>query len=87
MTVSAADFIQSVRGPLMLITLGGLIAIDHLGVYRFTVTWPVLVIVFGLLKLLERLVRQPAAPPPYPPPGYGPPPPPYNPPPAPGRTA
>ena len=86
MTASAADIIQAVRGPLMLITLGALIAIDHLGIYRFGVTWPVLVIVFGLLKLLERMVRVPVAPPPYPPPGYGPPPP-FTPPPPGGRTA
>jgi hypothetical protein len=53
---------QAVRGPLLLITLGVLLAVDHLGPFPFWRTWPVLIIVFGLLKLLERAVR-PEAPP------------------------
>lgn len=82
MTGTSADLLQAIRGPIMLITLGGLIAIDHFGVFRFATTWPVLVIVFGVLKLGERMVRQPvyqpAGPPPVPGYGYppGPPPPP-----------
>ena len=43
----------AVRGPLMLITLGTLMAIDHAGGMRFSRTWPVLIIVFGILKLAE----------------------------------
>jgi hypothetical protein len=82
MNVTSSDFIQAVRGPLMLITLGVLIAVHQFGMLRFGTTWPVLVIVFGVLKLLERVVRPavPAAAPggyasPYPPnytpnPGY-----------------
>jgi len=57
-------FIQAVRGPIMLITLGALVAIDYAGIYGFWRTWPVLIIVFGLLKLLERATAKPA--PPYP---------------------
>ena len=63
----ASAFIQAARGPLMLITLGALVAIDYAGIYSFWRTWPVLIIVFGVLKLLERAVAKPA--PPYPPPG------------------
>lgn len=44
-----------IRGPIMLITLGVLFAADQLGPYSFWRTWPVLVILFGVLKLLERL--------------------------------
>lgn len=60
-----ATVMQAVRGPLLLITLGALLAIDHMGPFPFWRTWPVLIIVFGLLKLLERAVRQdePANPP------------------------
>ncbi len=46
----------------MLITLGALVAIDYAGIYGFWRTWPILIIVFGLLKLLERAVAKPAPP-------------------------
>ncbi len=54
--------IQAVRGPIMLITLGSLVAIDYAGIYGFWRTWPILIIVFGLLKLLERATAPPAPP-------------------------
>lgn len=60
----AGAFVQAVRGPVMLITLGALVAIDYAGIYGFWRTWPILIIMFGLLKLLERAVAKPA--PPYP---------------------
>jgi hypothetical protein len=47
-------FLCAVRGPIMLITLGVLLSIDHFGTVSFTRTWPVLLIVFGLFKLMER---------------------------------
>ncbi len=59
--------IQAVRGPLMLITLGALVAIDYAGIYGFWRTWPILIIVFGVLKLVERANAKPAPPNPYPP--------------------
>jgi hypothetical protein len=59
-----SSFVQAIRGPIMLISLGALVAIDYAGVYGFWRTWPVLIIVFGLLKLLERAGAKPA--PPYP---------------------
>jgi hypothetical protein len=61
----ASAFIQAIRGPLMLITLGALVAIDYAGIYGFWRTWPILIIVFGVLKLLERGTAKPA-PPPFP---------------------
>ena len=60
----ASNFVQAVRGPIMLITLGALVAIDYAGIYGFWRTWPVLIIVFGVLKLMERATARPA--PPYP---------------------
>jgi hypothetical protein len=65
--MNSANLIQAVRGPLMMITLGILLAIDHFGQYSFGRTWPLLVIVFGVLKLAERAAApsepyQPAAP-------------------------
>ena len=57
--MNSANFLQALRGPLMLITLGILFAIDHFGPFSFGRTWPLLIIVFGLLKLLERAVARP----------------------------
>jgi hypothetical protein len=60
--MNGANFVQAVRGPIMLITLGALVAIDYAGIYGFWRTWPILIIVFGLLKLLERAVAKPVPP-------------------------
>ena len=60
----ASNFLQAIRGPILLITLGSLVAIDYAGVYGFWRTWPILIIVFGVLKLLERASAKPV--PPYP---------------------
>jgi hypothetical protein len=57
-----SSVIQAIRGPIMLIILGSLVAIDYAGIYGFWRTWPVLIIVFGLLKLLERASAPPAPP-------------------------
>jgi len=57
--------IKSLRGPVTLITLGVLFALQNFTPYDFGQTWPVLLIVFGLLSLLGRATAQPAAPPPY----------------------
>ncbi len=51
--------IQAIRGPVVLITLGTLLAVDHFGFYPFWRTWPALIIVFGVLKLFERISSRP----------------------------
>ena len=60
--------IRSIRGPVTLITLGVLFALNNFTPYRFGETWPVLLIVFGLLSLLGRGADT-VPPPPY---GYPP---------------
>jgi hypothetical protein len=64
---------RALRGPVTLITLGVLFALNNFTPYGFGQTWPVLLIVFGLLSLLGRGAEPrppagPAAPPrqPYP---------------------
>lgn len=69
MNETSYNLVQAIRGPIMLIALGSLVAMDYMGVYGFGRTWPVLIILFGLLKLLEKTVVRPAAPPPNRPPG------------------
>ena len=74
----SGNIIQATRGPLLLISLGALVALDHAGFYglSFGRTWPLLVIIYGVLKLAERLIAPriayvgPQAPPPPPPGGY-----------------
>ncbi len=55
--------IGAIRGPMMLIALGGLLTLDHLTPYSFGRTWPALLILFGLLKLLERIFEGRSRPP------------------------
>ena len=74
-----ASFIRAIRGPVTLITVGVLFALNNFTPYRFDQTWPLILIVFGLMSLLRRGVAQrmppdaPAGVPPYawpPPAGY-----------------
>ena len=44
----------------MLVTLGTLFMIDHSGGVGFGRTWPVLLIVFGVLRLAEYLATRSA---------------------------
>ena len=73
------SLLRAIRGPITLITVGVLFALNNFTQYRFDKTWPVLLIVFGLLSLMKRSM-EPAMPPPppvqpFPPPGYAYPPP------------
>lgn len=70
------SMIRAIRGPVTLITLGVLFALNNFTRYGFSETWPVLLIVFGALSLLGRST---AAGGPPPPPRYGYPPPPPRP--------
>jgi len=64
---------RSIKGPVMLITVGVLFALQNFTPYGFEQTWPVLLVVAGLLSLVGRVTAplpppvNPAAPPPYPP--------------------
>jgi Domain of unknown function (DUF5668) len=70
--------IRAIRGPVTLITIGVLFALNNFTQYGFDRTWPVILIVFGLLSLLRRGM-QPTGPagapnmPPPPPYSYAPP--------------
>jgi hypothetical protein len=46
---------RALCGPLLLTTLGVLLAADLLGHVSFWRTWPALLIVFGACKLVEHL--------------------------------
>ncbi|MBV9302255.1 MAG: hypothetical protein JOY62_06615 [Acidobacteriaceae bacterium] len=51
-----ALFAQAIRGPILLITIGVLFAIHQAGVINFSRTWPLIIIMIGILKLIERLL-------------------------------
>ena len=64
------DLLRALRGPLTLIVIGALFAADHAGWYGFGQTWPILIIFFGVTKLLERSGASNEPPPA--PPSFGP---------------
>jgi len=65
----SGSLLCAIRGPVMLITLGALLALDQMGPVSFSRTWPALLIVFGLFKLAETVggSRPPAGAGPNPP--------------------
>jgi hypothetical protein len=73
---------RAIRGPIMVITVGVLFALNNFTQYSFGETWPVLIIVAGLISLLGRGTAPPPMPPPPPYTTYQPPvpPPPMTPP-------
>jgi uncharacterized protein YaaW (UPF0174 family) len=62
METARSALLRAVRGPIMLITLGALFSWDYAGGQPFSRTFPVLLIVYGVLKLLERLAGEPGGP-------------------------
>ena len=54
---------QAARGPILLITIGILFAIQQAGGLSFSRTWPLILIVLGIIKLIERIAAPPLPPP------------------------
>jgi hypothetical protein len=67
-----ALFAQAIRGPILLITIGVLFAVHQAGIISFARTWPLIIIVIGVMKLIERTFAQPRVQVPAPPPYGGP---------------
>jgi hypothetical protein len=49
---------RAIRGPILLITIGSLFALDHFTEYSIGRTFPAILIVLGLLGLGERFTGQ-----------------------------
>jgi apolipoprotein N-acyltransferase len=47
-----AAFTRAIRGPVMLTLLGALFALGQWTPYNFHRTWPALLVVYGLLRLI-----------------------------------
>jgi hypothetical protein len=54
MSDNEINLLRAIRWPITLITLGVLFALNNFTEYRFHETWPVLLIVFGLMSLVGR---------------------------------
>ena len=59
--MSNSALISAIRGPIMLMTLGAVFQFEQSGGASFRKTWPVLIIVFAVLKLLEALALRQSA--------------------------
>jgi hypothetical protein len=69
MNASLYAIVRAIRGPIVLIVLGTLFWLDQSDQVGFGRTWPVLIILIGVMKLIERMVAPPLPPmPPQPPP-------------------
>jgi hypothetical protein len=72
MSPDSRELAAQVRGPLILITIGVLFLLDRFTPFGFSETWPVIIIVVGLLALMggtKRRDRGPGVPPGVPPNG------------------
>lgn len=56
--MTLAAYLRAVRGPVLLTTLGILLALHRTGDWSFWKLWPVLIIVLGLMKLLEMMAQR-----------------------------
>ena len=54
--------VRAIRGPIVLIGVGVLFAIDHAGPYGVDRTWPILLILIGILKLAEQAALRATSP-------------------------
>jgi Domain of unknown function (DUF5668) len=71
MNEQSQQLIRAITGPVILITIGVLFMIDRFTEFRFSQTWPVLLIVIGFLKLIGGRRRRGDYFPPPPPPASG----------------
>jgi hypothetical protein len=71
MNDQSQHLLQSIKGPVIMITIGVLFAADRFTGYHFHQTWPVLLIVIGVMQLLAGRRRRPEYYPPPPPTGSG----------------
>ncbi|MBX6360180.1 hypothetical protein [Pseudacidobacterium ailaaui] len=65
-------FLQRITGPAMILTFGITALLDEWGILSYGKSWPLYLIVLGVLKLAQMAAlakaEPPAYPPPYPPP-------------------
>lgn len=70
MNEQSQNLLRAITGPVILITVGVLFTIDRFTSFGFGQTWPILLIVIGLLKLLGGRRRRDFVQPPPPSGGF-----------------
>jgi hypothetical protein len=55
----SAALIRAIRGPVIMITVGVLFALDEFDIVNFKKTWPAILIVVGILNLSRWTGRRP----------------------------
>jgi len=58
MTVDNRLLYNAIQGPVLMITVGTLFALDQYGVLQFRESWPVILIVVGVLQLTRWNTRR-----------------------------
>jgi len=58
MTVDNRVLYNAIQGPVLMITVGTLFALDQYGVLQFRESWPVILIVVGVLQLTRWNTRR-----------------------------
>ena len=58
MTVVNRVLYNAIQGPVLMITVGTLFALDQYGVLQFRESWPVILIVVGVLQLTRWNTRR-----------------------------
>ena len=58
------SLMHAIRGPIMMITVGVLFALNQMTEFTFSRTWPALLIVLGLLSLGDHFSGPPSGGPP-----------------------
>ncbi len=51
MNVDNVALLNAIQGPVLMITVGLLFALDQFSLFAFSQTWPVILIVLGVLNL------------------------------------
>ena len=56
--ITGNELLRAVRGPIILITIGTLFALDHFTRWGFHQTWPVILIVIGTGQTMKQAQAQ-----------------------------
>lgn len=60
--IGTAEYYRAIRGPVLLVGFGVLLLLQQLDVVGFGKTWPVLLILWGVMEMLHRVVGRTASP-------------------------
>lgn len=62
--MNGAALLRAIRGPVMLMAWGLLLAADQMDRISITRTWPAILVLYGVFSLAEWLLTRPPQPPP-----------------------